>query len=277
MNVQRFVLFSIAILAIGFLATSVQALPLITSVVEVGTGLNANPAIATSATSRLPQPEGPGTSGALVDETYAYVTRTHEWTAARTNNTTGLLSTTEDATTSVRPFPSYLNGLEYIQVANENRTVADYSLNVTLSNRVRAYLFLDNRIDGLGGGTNPNTSSPVLTGPLAWVVADGWTRVNTGFMPNGQPDFIGIDEGATVANPTLRTHPATVGSGVGLNQFLSIYTKTFNAGANVGFTKAQASGNIDMYGVAVRFIPEPGTCLLSLLAFCGATPIIRRR
>ena len=165
--------------------------------------------IATSASSQLPQPAGTGTQGALVDEAYAYTTRTHEWTAAVTDTTTFLLSTTTGntngapvATQSVRPFPSYLNGLEYAQFDNASRSITDFSVNMTFAQAVKAYLFIDNRT-GLASGTKANTTDPDLTGPLAWVTTNGWTRVNTGIMPNGQADYLGIDEGATVASAGL--------------------------------------------------------------------------
>ena len=217
--------------------------------------------IATSASSQLPQPAGAGTQGALVDEAYAYTTRTHEWTAAVTDTTTFLLSTTTGntngapvATQSVRPFPSYLNGLEYAQFDNASRSITDFSVNMTFAQAVKAYLFIDNRT-GLASGTKANTTDPDLTGPLAWVTTDGWTRVNTGIMPNGQADYLGIDEGATVASADLRTHAASgnvAGSGFGVNNFAAIYTKNFPAGANTGVLKATANGGIDFYGVAVR-------------------------
>ena len=238
--------------------SSVFALPLVTSLTETGTGLNATGAIVTSATSRLPQPEGDYSSGALVDEAFSFVTRTAEWTAVRTNDA-GMLNTTG---TTLHPFPSYLSGLEYIQIANENRAVANYAINVTLSAPAKAYLFLDNRIDGLGGNTKANNTDPVVvTGPLSWVVTDGWTRVNTGFMPNGQADYIGIDEGATVAL-TARSHAETAalipGSGNGLNNFMAIFTKDFpTSGAIVGLTKMQASGTPNMYGVAFASLGPP--------------------
>src|SRR4029078_8651769 len=116
-----------------------SAAPLITAIKENGTALNANAAIATSASS----PSASGTSGALGAETFAFVTRTHEWTAARIDPATGLLNTA--ATGTLMPFPSYLNGLEYVQIANENRSVADYSIDLTFASPVKAYLFMDNR------------------------------------------------------------------------------------------------------------------------------------
>ena len=169
-----------ALLAVSFAVSSAIANPLITAITQNGTGVSAVLPIATSASSQLPQPAGAGTQGALVDEAYAYTTRTHEWTAAVTDTTTFLLSTTTGntngapvATQSVRPFPSYLNGLEYAQLDNASRSITDFSVNMTFAQAVKAYLFIDNRT-GLASGTKANTTDPDLTGPLAWVTTDGW-------------------------------------------------------------------------------------------------------
>ncbi len=94
------------------------------------------------------------------------VTRTHEWTAAVVDNTTGLLSTTTGntqrrpvATQTVEPFPSYLKNLEYVQFANENRNITDYSIDMTFSAPVTAYLFVDNRA-GQATGTKAQYDRP---------------------------------------------------------------------------------------------------------------------
>ena len=283
MRPSRFSSALAASLAVGVAISSTHAAPLVTALTETGTGLNASAAIVTSASN----PSVSGLSSALGDEAFSFNNRTHEWTAAVTDNATGLLSTTTGntggaplATQTVRPFPSYLKGLEYIQLANDNRTVLDYSLNATFSQPVKAYLFIDNRNNGTTNViTNPITTDPVLGGPLAWVASDGWTRVNTGFMPNGQADYLAIDEGATVANEAARVHTGSgnvAGSGFGVNNFFAIYTKNFPAGLNTGFTKAQGL-NSNMYGVAVAAVPEPSTILLGLLGTCGAVFLRRRQ
>jgi PEP-CTERM motif-containing protein len=274
---------SLAVLVV--VASSTFATPIVTSLAEHGTLVNLQPAIASSASS--PQPASPpapaaSQSAALVDETFAYVTRTHEWTAVRTTDATGLLTSSTAAGTTLQPFPSYLNGLEYIQVANEHRTVEDYSIDATFSQPVKAYLFVDNRINGdLDDNTHPNTDDPLLTGQVAWIVNDGWTRVNTGFMPNGQADYLGVDEGATVASADLRTHAPTTalvaGSGNGLNQFMAIYSKTFTAGTHVAFIKKLGITNTDMYGIAIAPIPEPASVLLALVGACAMAALGRRR
>ncbi len=208
------------------------------------------------------------------------VNRTHEYTAVRTNPTTGLLTT--DSTVGIlQPFPSYLIGLEYIQIANENRTRNPYSLDVTFSQAATVYLFLDNRLDGVAGtNTKTNTTDPVLGGLLQWVIDDGWQRVTTGFMPNGQADYLGIDEGATVSGEALRVHTSSglvAGSGNGLNNFYAIYTKQVSAGTQVGLTKTQGIASTNIYGVAVAPIPEPATCTMLAIAAALALGLLRRR
>jgi PEP-CTERM motif len=272
--------------AFGIVGDRVQAAPLITAVVDHGTAPNApdtNTPIATSAAS----PSTSGTSAALVDEAFAYTTRTHEWTAAVVDNTTGLLSTTTgntngapSATQTVEPFPSYLKNLEYVQFANNNRNITDYSSDMTFSAPVTAYLFVDNRAGAGGSTVKANTSDPDLTSLLSWITTDGWTRVNTGFMPNGQADYLGIDEGATVANEAARTHTASgnvAGSGFGVNNFAAIYKKNFPAGLNVGVTKATGNSGIDFYGVAVAPVPEPSTLVLAAVGMLGGAFAARRR
>ena len=101
--------------------------------------------------------------------------------------------------------------------------------------------------------------------------------MNTGFMPNGQPDYLGIDEIATVTGEHLRIVNPTPGSGEGLNQFFAIYRKPFSAGYHEGFVKQQNAGALNIYGVAVTPIPEPSTLPLLLMAGAVAALCARRR
>jgi hypothetical protein len=196
----------------------------------------------------------------LGDEAFAYVDRTHELTAARVDPATGLLATA--ATATLMPFPSYLIGLEYVANANDNRSAGtagnanSYILSYTVDQPSIAYLLLDNRLDGTAGNvSSPNTDDPNLGGSLAWVTQEGWTRVNTGFMPNGQADYVGIDEGGAVAGPDARTHH-DLGAGVGLNQFFAVYSKPVSGSFETKSIR-MASGTGNMYVVAVAPIPEP--------------------
>jgi hypothetical protein len=249
-------------------ASTALALPLITTVNEFGTmripaapAAATDPPVATTLDTQGPvissaTSPGPGAApnGGLVDESYQFSDRTHEFTAPRVNST-GILTTA--GTGELRWMPYYLNNLEYIQTANDNRDITDYRLDVTLSAPVTAFLMIDNRNNGttkLPEGGDSNTNDPILTGDLAWVLNDGWTRVKSGQMPNGQSDYLGSDEGATVASADLRVHNGAgnvAGSGNGLNQFYAIYRKDFTAGTHTGFTKANAIRGGSTYTVAV--------------------------
>lgn len=232
--------------AVALSAGAAFAEPIITGLVEN----NRNTAVPAAIVSSATNPSPSGTSAELKDRAFAMVNRNHQYTAVRTDPATNLLSTNDAH--NLQAFPSYLVGLEYIQIANENRAAVNYSLDVTLSQPVVAYLFLDNRLND-----NASANDPVLTGNLQWVVDDGWVRVNTGFMPNGQADYLGIDEIGTVASEDLRSVSPTPGSGIGVNQFFAIYSKQFAAGTHIGFTKQQNAGSYNVYGVAVAPVPEP--------------------
>ena len=275
---------------VGYATSSAVALPLITSATQFGTmgvanpptmpdvvkALDAAPLIVTSATS--PGPGNP--TGALANERFQYSDRSHEFTNARTN-AAGILTTAD--TGNLRHFPYYLTGLEYIQTSNDNRDVSDFRYDVTLSAPVTAFLMIDNRDNGttkLSG--DPNTDDPVLTGNLAWVVADGWTRVNSGTMPNGQSDYVGSDEGWTVAsndpaervpsyNRTPPTQENVAGPGNGLNQFFAIYRKNFAAGSHTGFTKQMGVRDGSTYVVGVA--PTMGAIVPADVNLSGVTDL----
>jgi len=219
--------------------------------------------------ANLPQIE----SLLLGEESWTFVDRTHELTSARFDPVTGLLATAN--TNTLVGFPSYLLGAQYVANANANRTAGDintpnsYTVTYTLNGPATAYLLIDTRMDGQNSNATgkANTSDPSLGGSMAWVVTDGWLRVNTGIMPNGQADYLGIDEGRSVASPDLRDHTGSglvAGPGEGLNNFFAIYYRSFTAGPGSFETRGirQSTGSGNMYVVAV--IPEPGT--VSLLA-----------
>jgi hypothetical protein len=266
MRATRVLAFLTLIGAIGYAASSASALPLITSATESASMRLANPVtnppvagtvdpagLVVSSNSN-PGP-GQAPTGGLQEGAFQYTDRTHEFTNPRVN-AAGVLTTA--ATGTLLPFPYYLQGLEYVQTSNDNRDLIDYRLDVTLSAPVTAFLMIDNRANGTTIATDggSNTDDPVLTGNLAWVIADGWTRVRSGQMPNGQSDYLGADEGAALASnlPADRVHNGAgnvAGPGEGLNQFYAIYRKDFAAGTHTGFTKQNGIPGGGHYGVAV--------------------------
>ncbi len=224
----------------------------------------------------------------LTEESFAFVDRTHELTSARFDPATGLLNTA--GTGTLVGFPSYLLGAQYVANANDNRSAGtapaevDYRVTYTVDTPGTAYLLLDNRLNGTAsdGTSSPNTTDPDLGGNLAWVLNEGWTRVNTGIMPNTvtgapQADYVGIDEGASVASPDLRTHH-DAGAGNGLNQFYAIYSKQITAPGTFttsGIRQTVNAGN--MYVVAYQPIPEPSTIVLAALGAIGVLVTGKRR
>lgn len=173
--------------------------------------------------------------------------RTHVLALANYDSTAASLTTSAPNGDNIAalPFPSYLAGSDYVRVNVSNRTVADYQMVVTTAVPSVIYLLLDNRL-GDSGSTSNNLTDPELSLPEhAWVLANGWTRVNTGLTPNGAGDYTGADENND-------------GS---LNQFYAIYRNVTGAGNQITLG-AQNEGR-NMYVVAARAIPEPGSLMLA--------------
>ncbi len=233
--------------------TALQALPVITNVVETGgdderdaegnpydtivakwTGVTWNRTVANEPT---PGAVGtPFTCGFFGEEVPAFVDRNHEWTGA----------------TPTLLIPKYLLGGEYIMCGNDNRDNPDYQLEVTIAKKSFVYLLIDDR---LGDGSNANPPNyPDWTADrtgdgipdMVWVVEQGWQPVKTGQNRHGNPDWpdhVGVDESADGAGP-----------GQGVNQWSSIYVKVFDAGT---FTLGPPNNNgQNMYGVVVVPYPE---------------------
>ena len=121
--------------------------------------------------------------------------------------------------------PAYLIGAEYVMTANDDKDNSAHELDVTLSEAVTVYLFLDNRIQGSGQGTGGLGVNPDLSG-MPWVAAMGFT--DTG-------DDIGIDE-----------------SGDGdIDQYSSVFSKKFPAGTITLKGQPQGYGG-NMYGAAAK-------------------------
>lgn len=220
----------------------------------------------------------PAVPGAIVpfdNGVFAFTDRNHKFVSARYNATTGVLTAGGG---NVAPgIPTYLIGGEYVATRNNNRDNASFTLTVKLNpamtRGVWAYLLLDNRIGP--AGSELNTDPPVLgNGLMDWVATDGWTQYSTGLIPNGQPDTIGIDEGATPADFTARL-TNTTGLDGNPQQFYTIYRKGFFPADPVNPTdtillRQQNDGGLNMYGlVVVPRIP----CKLDVPAGITATSL----
>lgn len=130
--------------------------------------------------------------------------------------------------------PSYLVGLDFIQLANEDKLVPGYELEVELNPPATVYLFIDDRV-----------SDGRLPAQMSWVTERGFT--DTG-------DNLITDETAF---------------GLGMETF-SVYS--INTAANGLLLLEQNHGvNTSMYGIAVATIPEP--CTLIITSLLGAMGI----
>lgn len=241
---------------------------LITSVADVAS----DPAVLNGVTSQRENDIGyyaisPPVMPSIVpfgEDVPCFTDRTHEYNGPRFDSATGLLSTTGD---TIGVMPPYLVGGEYVSSLNTNRdNAAPFGINVTIgAQNVTAYLLIDNR-NGNTGYTLPPTLGSGGAGLMAWVADDGWVQVNTGLSPNGQPDFVGYDEGSTITDFSARPHATTPGGlaygpGEGLNQFATVYRKDFSAGSVINL-KEQATGS-NMYGLVV--VPNPRSPVCALL------------
>lgn len=173
----------------------------------------------------------------------AYVDRAHRYS-------------TTDVTGASYPIPSYLLRNEYIMSGNDNRDNATYQLDVTVSSPVVAYLLVDNRLSDTDNSTPPTFDAT----HMAWVTSQGWAGVMTGNNRTHNmsvPDELAFDESADGT----------------INQFFSVYSKSFPAGTFKLYQADNAGQN--MYGVVVAPVPEPSS--ISLLALASLGLIGRRR
>jgi hypothetical protein len=174
--------------------------------------------------------------------------------------------------------PGYLLGAEYVSTLNSNRDNPAFQLlvGVTALRPVTAYLLIDNRV-GDGGNTNPPALGSGGVGVMPWVADDGWSIVNTGISPNGQPDFVAIDEGRTPANFADRIANGTnqgTGPGVLVNNAYTLFSKTFPAGGTITLKEQNDGTNDNMYGLVV--VPEPTSTTLLVCAILGLAAARRR-
>lgn len=186
------------ILAVLVLVTGVSADGLITGVIESGTGLDPVPVSWTGQTFDHPN-EGAGFTVPNLDEDVPFFTdRNHEYNGISEEESIAALG---------------LAGVEYVMSANDNRGVADYKLDISVSQTVDAYVFMDTRV------TQPQ-----------WLTDDGW-----GFLGYQ----MGIDEGGD-----------GVGPGNAINNRFWIWKKTDIPAGTFSTFERGGSGN-NNYGVAV--------------------------
>ena len=127
--------------------------------------------------------------------------------------------------------PAEIAGAQYVQMANDDKKVANVELDVTLGRNAVVLLFVDNRVGNGGLAEHPDDYAgvtPDLSSEMAWAA-------NMGFADMGVD--IGIDE-----------------SGDGFaNYWSSVYWKAVSAGTITLLELNEGSRN--MYGVAA--IEEP--------------------
>ena len=147
--------------------------------------------------------------------------------------------------------PAYLAGAEYIMSGNDNRDNASYRLDVTVSTPVAVYMLIDNRLGG-------NNADPPTFGPTAmqWILDEGWLPTTNGINRNSNvavPDEVAIDEG----------------SDGGINQWYSVYVKTFPPGTFQ--LKQPDNAGQNMYGVVIASTgpAEPPSAPTNLVAVAG--------
>ena len=144
--------------------------------------------------------------------------------------------------------PGLLNGIDFVQVANDDKRAPNLRIEVTVSSDSILYLFIDNRI------LDPMLTNPALSGTMKWVIDDG-------FMDTSLD--IEIDEG---------------GDG-DIENTSSIFSRYVSAGSVTTFAQNDG-GNRNMYGIAAAAaaaVPEPSIITLFVLGLVGLSFARRRK
>jgi hypothetical protein len=212
---------------------STHAFPIIVSVVETGGDNEATDTVTAKWTGvtfigGVANEPVPGlaagasyTVGLFGNHAPAFVDRNHRYTNA--SDTVAI--------------PSYLSEGEYIMSGNDNRDNPGYLLDITLSASAQVYLLIDNRLGDAVNATPPTFDAS----HMQWVLDEGWVPVQTGLNRGGStsvPDEVGFDEGADAT----------------LNQWFSVYTKSFPGGL-MQLRQADNAGQ-NMYGVVITRSPD---------------------
>jgi len=138
-----------------------------------------------------------------------------------------------DRTHVYADIPEFILGAQYLMLANDNKNMSAYEVDMTFAMNATLYVFVDNRMGGAAGGkgVNPNI--------------DGMPWLNDmGFVDTGED--IGIDESFDG----------------GINQYFSIYALSVTVGTITIYGNTEGHGG-NMLGVAAlgpklsAYYPEP--------------------
>jgi len=198
-HLNRLVLWALAMAGMLSAWSDAAASPLITLAIESGTGLDPVLAQYTGQTFNHPNEGNNFTVPLLGEDVTAYTDRTHEYNG--------------DVRGQFNMAQLGLTGAEYVMIGNDNRGVANYRLDVTVSAMVDAYVFMDTR------NTQP-----------AWLGTNGFVDTRKD---------LGIDESGN-----------GVGPGVSIENRFNIWHKP-NVPAGTFSTYERGGTGNNMYGVAV--------------------------
>ena len=126
-----------------------------------------------------------------------------------------------DRTHVYADIPESILGAQYVMLANDNKNMSTYELDLTMSADATLYVFVDNRMGSSGGGKDVD---PDITG-MPWLD-------DMGFIDTGED--IGIDESFDG----------------GINQYFSIYSLSVAAGTTVTIYGNTEGHGGNMLGVA---------------------------
>jgi len=138
-----------------------------------------------------------------------------------------------DRTHVYADIPEFILGAQYVMLANDNKNMSAYELDLTFAMNATLYVFVDNRMGGAAGGKGVN---PNIDG-MGWLT-------DMGFVDTGED--IGIDESFDG----------------GINQYFSIYSLSVTVGTITIYGNTQGHGG-NMLGVAAlgpklsAYYPEP--------------------
>ncbi|MHC4744985.1 MAG: right-handed parallel beta-helix repeat-containing protein, partial [Planctomycetota bacterium] len=144
--------------------------------------------------------------------------------------------------------PPEIAGAQYVRMANNDKNVVDFEIDVTLGARATLLLFIDNRVGNDGLAEHPPDYSgidPDLSSEMAWAA-------DMGFEDMGID--LGIDES---------------GNGVA-NYWFSVYSKQVQAGIITLLKQKLYSGGRNMYGVAA-IAPSRGAKIIYVDDDCFVT------